>query len=93
MGLPGFQPYPAFQVGFQQGVAEVVRHGVVLFPGEALRLKRMDRALYLLALVARDNAPLVMRPKFMQTGFRASQVPSRFSSLLYDPDVFKSLER
>lgn len=88
-----FQPFPAFQLNFQQGEVQIVRHGVVLFPGESLQLKRYDRALYLLALVARDNAPLVMRPKFLQTGFRASMVPSRFSNLMYDPKVFDKLDR
>lgn len=87
---------PLFPFGVSSSAvaqAPVVLHQVVLFPGEALRLKRADRALYLLAIVARDNAPAIMRPRFMQTGFRASQVPSRFSSLLYDPKVFNRLER
>jgi hypothetical protein len=88
-----FQRYPAFQIGYQQDVPAVVRHGVVLFPGEALQLKRLDRALYLLALVARDNAPTIMRPKFLQTGFNASRVPSQFSNVLYDAAVFDKLDR
>lgn len=87
---------PLFNLGMSSGAvvqAPAVLHSVVLFPGEALRLKRADRALYLIAIVARDSAPAIMRPKFLQTGFRASMAPSRFSNLAYDPTVFNSLDR
>lgn len=52
-----FQPYPAFQVNFQQGAslgAEIDR-GVVLFPAEALRFRsRWDKTMYSWAVFARD---------------------------------------
>jgi hypothetical protein len=53
-----FQQFPAFQFNFQ-GVTEEEPWRVVVFPSELRFKSKRDVALYLLAIVARDNAPLV----------------------------------
>lgn len=51
-----FQRFPTFQFAFQQAAEEEVE-GVVLLPGEARNLSKLDRALYALAIIANDSAP------------------------------------